>query len=785
MGRYFSRAAVALPLLLAASNISAEEDVFKDAPGFYVELTGPKGETAKEVRTVKATPTAASASSSASAGTYGPLKSSDTMWSIASKVRPNRNVSVHQMMAAIFNKNPHAFLNNDINRLVNGAVLTIPSYEEISGVDKQVARESFIAKTQAAKPATKPVAKAAEPAKAEKVAEQVVTEKVKPTPAPAASPEPVQKVAETKVEQTMPDMAANNAAVSGELEQLKTQLDDSNEQLMQVAESNQRMKVKLEALSNDLSTLKTQLQEDSKVQLEIKELLSQQLAKPAPETTAQEESDDLLKIITSSWLYLGALIAMPILILLVILSFWLRAKTKREAEEQEQEIATSTSTLMEEKSEYDELLAADEEAQEASASEQEFTVEDNLAADELTNANLASDDIDLMSEIDLDSDDSLNADLDFGNDELESINDEFDSLKEMSEPESKAEPEDSFDFDLSDGLNLEDELIEPEVEQTNSIEELATEAPVIEDEVVFEQPIEEPVTADTVAEAEEIAFNPDELLSVDDLENIEFEEAEDELFELAESNELVQEEDMIVELGEDDDILLEELSPSAMDDDLVSDLAPKAEAATEVEAPKSATDLDEFDFNMAEDTPSEAIEESVAEPLEIETAEKSSGDDNELDWDFAEIDTVDEPVTAPEITEVDDIDDTDLLASQLGEIAFNEPSSPADVPNVADVSDDYIDIERLLEESGDESTDEPYQGANFDLGLDDFPEVLPEAGGVDVDIDEGGIGQKLDLARAYLEIDDKDGAKSILEEIQGQGSEEQIAEVTKLLNRLG
>jgi len=201
-----------------------------------------------------------------------------------------------------------------------------------------------------------------------------------------------------------------------------------------------------------------------------------------------------------------------------------------------------------------------------------------------------------------------------------------------------------------------------------------------------------------------------------------------------------------------------------------------------IETPKGATDLDEFDFNMAEDDSPEL----TSEPVEIDAEDiAESADGNDLDWDFAEIDSDIDSKAKPEITEVDDIDDNDLLASQLGEIAFNEPTTPADVPNAADVSDDYIDIERLLEESGDESTDEPYQGANFDLGLDDFPDVIPDADGIDVDIDEGGIGQKLDLARAYLEIDDKEGAKSILEEIQGQGSDDQIAEITKLLTRLG
>ena len=750
MGRYFSRAAVALPLLLAASNIVAEEDVFKDAPGFYVELTGPKGETATEVRTINATPTVAAVSSRASAGTYGPLRSSDTMWSIASKVRPNRNVSVHQMMTAIYNKNPHAFLNNDINRLVNGAVLTIPTYAEISGVNKQNARDSFVASTQQTKPA-KPVAPAVKP-----VAKPVPAV-VKATPAPTPTPKPVEpvktEVAQKPVEQTKPDTpsTAANAVATGELDQLRTQLDDSNEQLLQVAESNQRMKVKLEALSEDFSSLKMQLQEDAKIQLEIKELLSQQLAKPAAvaEEQVDEPVDGLLKTISSSWLYLGALIALPILIILVILSFWLRAKTKKEVDEQEQEIATSTSTLMEEKSEFDELLAAGaDDFDDAKQPEPLYTLDDDLKADELTNANLANDDIDLMSEINLDSDDVTS--LDFSNIDNDDASDKPASLDDINDDfNAKADDlDDDFGFDLADEIDLDDE---PKAETPKPAEP---------------------------------AFNPDELLSADDLENIEFEEADDALFELNEGNDLVQEDDMIVELNEEDDILLEELSPSSMDDDLVSDLEPKAKPVAEpaIETPKGATDLDEFDFNMAEDDSPEL----TSEPVEIDAEDiAESADGNDLDWDFAEIDSDIDSKAKPEITEVDDIDDNDLLASQLGEIAFNEPTTPADVPNAADVSDDYIDIERLLEESGDESTDEPYQGANFDLGLDDFPDVIPDADGIDVDIDEGGIGQKLDLARAYLEIDDKEGAKSILEEIQGQGSDDQIAEITKLLTRLG
>jgi pilus assembly protein FimV len=43
---------------------------------------------------------------------------------------------------------------------------------------------------------------------------------------------------------------------------------------------------------------------------------------------------------------------------------------------------------------------------------------------------------------------------------------------------------------------------------------------------------------------------------------------------------------------------------------------------------------------------------------------------------------------------------------------------------------------------------------------------------------------KLDLARAYMEMDDKDGARDILNEITSEGSDEQRQEAQKLLDSL-
>ena len=52
----------------------------------------------------------ASQAASASPGEYGPTVSTDTLWSIASSTRPDASISVQQMMMAILNANPGAFL---------------------------------------------------------------------------------------------------------------------------------------------------------------------------------------------------------------------------------------------------------------------------------------------------------------------------------------------------------------------------------------------------------------------------------------------------------------------------------------------------------------------------------------------------------------------------------------------------------------------------------------------------------------------------------------------------
>jgi len=79
--------------------------------------------------TSSAGPRAGAASSDGDA-TYR-VRASDTMWRIARRQRPSSDVSVQQMMLAIQDNNPDAFIDDNVNLVREGAVLRIPSEDQV------------------------------------------------------------------------------------------------------------------------------------------------------------------------------------------------------------------------------------------------------------------------------------------------------------------------------------------------------------------------------------------------------------------------------------------------------------------------------------------------------------------------------------------------------------------------------------------------------------------------------------------------------------------------------
>lgn len=64
----------------------------------------------------------------------------DMLWNVARDLRPDASVSVEQMMLALLRANPEAFTDNNINNLQSGRVLRVPDMAEINRLSQAEAR---------------------------------------------------------------------------------------------------------------------------------------------------------------------------------------------------------------------------------------------------------------------------------------------------------------------------------------------------------------------------------------------------------------------------------------------------------------------------------------------------------------------------------------------------------------------------------------------------------------------------------------------------------------------
>lgn len=105
-------------------------------------------------------PKAAPAPHAAANGEYGPVAEGETLTEIARSTRPDDATNLNEMMLALLKANPNAFYKDNINALKRGAVLRIPSRDDVkaSGSVAEAAaavhdqNQAWITKAPVAKP---------------------------------------------------------------------------------------------------------------------------------------------------------------------------------------------------------------------------------------------------------------------------------------------------------------------------------------------------------------------------------------------------------------------------------------------------------------------------------------------------------------------------------------------------------------------------------------------------------------------------------------------------------
>ncbi len=80
------------------------------------------------------TPAPSEPPSPAPSGDYGPIGQGETLWEIAVATRPAGVNDMNQFMVALLRMNPDAFYEQNINALKRGAILRIPSSDEVNAI---------------------------------------------------------------------------------------------------------------------------------------------------------------------------------------------------------------------------------------------------------------------------------------------------------------------------------------------------------------------------------------------------------------------------------------------------------------------------------------------------------------------------------------------------------------------------------------------------------------------------------------------------------------------------
>ncbi|WP_028669858.1 FimV/HubP family polar landmark protein [Saccharospirillum impatiens] len=202
----------------------------------------------------------------------------------------------------------------------------------------------------------------------------------------------------------------------------------------------------------------------------------------------------------------------------------------------------------------------------------------------------------------------------------------------------------------------------------------------------------------------------------------------------------------------------------------------------DLELPESEGDDDGLDFDLQElglDDEEPAAEKPKPASSELDF-DFDDTDEGELssDLDFSLDETSVEP--EPELPKLEDDDDIDFDAeiAALDDDSTLESALPDELP-----TDDSLSLDSSTTE--ERAVDVPESSD----ALQDLADALP--GEAELDDDEFDFlsgndeaSTKLDLARAYIEMDDKDGARDILEEVAHEGTDEQKSLAKELMDQL-
>ena len=217
-------------------------------------------ETTRPTAAPAATVRPANAQGQRSNGSYGPVGINQTLGEIAQQLRPD-GASLHQTLVALWQANPDAFLQNNMNRLMAGSTLSIPDDQTVLALDPVQARRQVVVQYQSLRTGAVSV-QTARP-KVE-VAPEPVTTQVPPATVlaePAEAAEPVLRSPETP--STATDEPRLSLLAPSNIEQIPEVLQDEVKlltgRLRTLDDENQELRERIAGLEKHIDSLSRQM----------------------------------------------------------------------------------------------------------------------------------------------------------------------------------------------------------------------------------------------------------------------------------------------------------------------------------------------------------------------------------------------------------------------------------------------------------------------------------------------------------------------------------------------
>ncbi|MDP4492443.1 FimV/HubP family polar landmark protein [Vibrio sp. AH4] len=612
---------------------------------------------------------------------FGPTTGNQTLWSIATQLRPSPSVTVQQTLLAIYQLNPQAFENQNIHTLIPGSTLRVPSLAQISRNSNQEAVNIMAA------------------------------HQVKLNQAPVAPAVPARPVAPPKVQevaQTQPEVVPQPKVEEKPAPEIKNAVKpvSSETEVMALEEKNHTLRVMLSEVQTEVSSLKQELGDENRIRSEVEKLLEEERRKA--EEAQRLAPSSLDNLLSNGWL-VALLALIPGLLIAIVVLLLLNRRSAAQQDNNSSNLVSETPTAApvtlgpEQTDDIGDDLLLDDDLFSTTDEKEESASEDKAFSDDDVFADLNETDLDFN----LDGQDS--EDLFVGIDDDGDLDTEFDALNESANGISVNGDDKALGLEEMERA-LNDVTTETEDDDLNSFD-LADEHQMSEDD------IEALLSGDAGHDEPLEDGNIDQSL-LDDLLASELDalDEEPELQDTETLDTLLNDELDLLNTEGDDEFDLS--GAGVVDEQELDDLFASIEEQADLEH-LEANAVDEtalLDEILAEhETP---VAENSTELLEELLDEFDTPETDELGLRATHLAQADEPLAELEQ------DSTQLLDEVLGEPISNEELSELDIDqNSTELLDELLDDLDLDDESIETSE---FSVAPEKLSVEDGTELFDE-----------------------------------------------------------